>query len=359
MLFLIDFLKRMWTFFLFFFWFLSTLCVCHFSIKFDPLPPLLHWITMHFFKKRKKQNKWTIRSFEHDVNLNLFSSTNALTAEPTHPGPGGSYFPLPSTCLQVLCPFPLWLILRSVPNSWPLKSFVAKTVTSSGVIKDFMANLNIMASFYKCARFLINLSFFNFPFCTLCPRGPADVCSHRGRRANKTQSCGCSKTMTKKPHWMGIYQPTSYKYAVSCFSPRVCVMEALWRSIPVSRWCVLCHKAEHSQGQWILLSTVLNVAWQQSEAAWMGKHHLHRFIHFDLNRWCHADQDRRECKRCVCVRVRVRLHMWGVNAFHYPLLQTCITHIFYFIWRRVMFHMLLLWRVYMYICAVNKYFLFK
>lgn len=69
--------------------------------------------------------------------------------------------------------------------------------------------------------------------------------------------------------------------------------------------------------------------------------------------------DRRECKRCVRVRVRVCLHMWGINAFHYPLLQTCITHIFYFIWRRVMFHMLLLWRVYMYICAVNKYFLFK
>lgn len=113
------------------------------------------------------------------------------------------------------------------------------------------------------------------------------------------------KQWQKKPHWMGIYQPTSYKYAVSCFSPRVCAMEALWRSIPVSRWCVLCHKAEHSQGQWILLSTVLNVAWQQKEAAWMGKHHLHRFIHFDLNRWCHADQQTGENVKDVCVCVCV------------------------------------------------------
>lgn len=190
----------------------------------------------------------------------------------------------------------------------------------------------------------------------LCSREDEQMSAHvAAGEQTRHRAVVVQKQWQTPPHWMGIYQPTSYKYAVSCFSPRVCVVEALWRSIPVSRWCVVCHKAEHSQGQWILLSSV--ECGLTAERGCLDGKTPSTPVH---TLWCEqmmSSTDRRECKRCV--RVRVCLHMWGINAFHYPLLQTCITHIFYFIWRGVMFHMLLLWRVYMYICAVNKYFLFK
>lgn len=60
-------------------------------------------------------------------------------------------------------------------------------------------------------------------------------------------------------------------------------------------------------------------------------------IHFDLTRWCNADQQTGENVKvtvcvavcmwgervCVCIRACV-----GYQCIHYPLLQTCITHIF-------------------------------
>lgn len=51
-------------FFLFFFWFLSTLCVCRLSIKFDLLPPP-SIESQCIFKRKKKVNKRTIRSVCH------------------------------------------------------------------------------------------------------------------------------------------------------------------------------------------------------------------------------------------------------------------------------------------------------
>lgn len=50
-------------------------------------------------------------------------------------------------------------------------------------------------------------------------------------------------------------------------------------------------------------SVVLNVAWQQKEAAWMGKPHLHRFIHFDVNRWCHQQTGENVKDACACACV--------------------------------------------------------
>lgn len=65
MLFLIDFLKKGCELFSLFFWFLSTLCVCRLSIKFDLLPPPSIESQCVFKRKKKKVNKWTIRSVCH------------------------------------------------------------------------------------------------------------------------------------------------------------------------------------------------------------------------------------------------------------------------------------------------------
>lgn len=68
-------------------------------------------------------------------------------------------------------------------------------------------------------------------------------------------------TTLKASLWMGNYERVSHKHTVSCFSPRAPVIEGLWKSIPVSYWCVLCYKAEQSHGRWILLPSMFHVAW--------------------------------------------------------------------------------------------------
>lgn len=96
-------------------------------------------------------------------------------------------------------------------------------------------------------------------------------------------------------------------------------------------------------------------------------------IRFDLTRWCNADQQTGEnVKVTVCVCVCVAVCMWGVWECVCAYVLVCvinasIIHCFKhvlrtslkFLWRQVMILMLFLWRVYMYICVVNKYFLFK
>lgn len=97
-------------------------------------------------------------------------------------------------------------------------------------------------------------------------------------------------------------------------------------------------------------------------------------IHFDLTRWCNADQQTGENVKVtvcvavcmwggtyVCVRVYVCAYVlvWVINASIIHCFKHVLRTSLRFLWRQVMFLMLLLWRVYMYICVVNKYFLFK
>lgn len=66
--------------------------------------------------------------------------------------------------------------------------------------------------------------------------------------------------------------------------------------------------------------------------------------------------DRKECKCCVCACVctcGVSMHPLSIASNMY------YAHILLILKASYMFPMLLLWRVYMYICAGNKYFFFK
>lgn len=112
----------------------------------------------------------------------------------------------------------------------------------------------------------------------------------------------------KKSLWMGNYKCVSHKHVVSCFSPCVSVIEGLWKSIPVSYWCVLCHKAEHSHGQWIFVPCSVSCLITGRGRDYGKTPFRPQSIHFDLTRWCNADQQTGEnVKATVCVAVC----MWG------------------------------------------------
>lgn len=70
-----------------------------------------------------------------------------------------------------------------------------------------------------------------------------------------------TNSLKKKIIVDGELQAVSHKHAVSCF-PHVCLWlrasESLFQC-PIDVF--LCHKAEHSHGQWILFSSVFDGAW--------------------------------------------------------------------------------------------------
>lgn len=145
MLFLIDFLKKDVNFLPVFF-LISFHTMCAISLSNLTLCPL-HWFTMHFFKKRKTRING---QFDHLRMILIWISFLQHThSQPNLTGRVKANF---HHCphLQILCPFPAWLDLRSVLTLWLLQSFVVKTVTSSGAIKGFMARVltpHLMAYF--------------------------------------------------------------------------------------------------------------------------------------------------------------------------------------------------------------------
>lgn len=156
----------------------------------------------------------------------------------------------------------------------------------------------------------------------------------------------------------------------------VCVRSrGLWKLIPVSYWCVfyVTRPSARMANGFSSPRCLIRPDNRERHRA-MGKHHLcHSLFIFDLTRWCNADrQDRRECKsHCVCVCVRryacegerecvcAYMLVWVINASIIHCFKHVLRTSLRFLWRQVMFLMLLFWRVYMYICVVNKYFLFK
>lgn len=142
----------------------------------------------------------------------------------------------------------------------------------------------------------------------------------------------------KKSLWMGNYKCVSHKHVVSCFSPCVSVIEGFWKSICSVLVMFMSHGwtlawPMDSLPLFVWCSLITGRGKGYGETPFMPQS-----IHFDLTRWCNADQQTGEN---VKVTVRVRMHVRGTvhvwewvcvcvcyQCFHYPLLHTCITHIF-------------------------------
>lgn len=158
--------------------------------------------------------------------------------------------------------------------------------------------------------------------------------------------------------WQKSKQDTEL-HAVSCFSPWVWVWwtpsEDLFQR-PIDVFSVTRPSPRRANG----FSSAQCWMWPESRTSrprWENTIHTSSFTSIRTD---DADQQTGKNVNAACVRtcMYVCVHV-RYQCIHYPLLQSCITHTFCFFWRWAMFRMLLIWRVCMYICVGNKYFLFK